>query len=35
MSRASTQPATLSGDIVSAGEKDWLSIAEAIAVRLR
>jgi alkylation response protein AidB-like acyl-CoA dehydrogenase len=35
MSRTSTRPATLGGDTVSAGEKDWLSIAEAIAARLR
>jgi alkylation response protein AidB-like acyl-CoA dehydrogenase len=35
MSRASTQPATFGGDTVSAGEKDWSSIAETIAARLR
>jgi hypothetical protein len=35
MSRASSQPATLRADIIPAGLKDWLSIAEAIAARLR
>ena len=34
MSRASSQPAALPVDIIPAG-KDWLSIAETIAARLR
>jgi hypothetical protein len=34
MSRASSQPATIRADIIPAG-KDWLSIADIIAARLR
>jgi hypothetical protein len=34
MSRASSQPATIRADIIPAG-KDWLSIVDTIAARLR